>query len=295
MKIEKACGYVLKEPKVDLIFESVYANEIFDELVSYVAFGVEHFPFYVKLTYEVLSQHIRVKWKLKKFLSKTKVAYACLSDEVEKLGASLKLSRDDISKIKGRLEHDDGVFISDLSKGDSVALVIINENLEHSELKNVLFHELVHFFQWSTGKTMENVLGEDGLDMSKEDMIDISNAFKIDSLKTKSLIEQFFSPDEREAYYESIARRCIEVLNIEDKSRRNTFKWFIQLFKSQESMHSFKDYYENVSNEIEKFGVDRSCLRFREMKLLLIYGYYKISFTSMFNHLLGYFDRRFGN
>ena len=287
MRFEKVCSSILEESKVDLIFESVYANEIFQDLIDFVAFKVEHFPFYVVLDYEKLVSLIKVKWKLKKHLDRSKIVFICLSDEIEKTKKMLALSDDDIASISSRAKQKDGIFVSSLAD-KSKSLIVVNENLEYSDFKKTLFHEIIHFLQWNTGRTIHEILGEDGLDVSDQDVEEMSLVFHEDPTKLKDTIENFFDAEEREAYFQSIFTRCAEVLKLEHKNQRKIFKWFLQMLKNK-SYVSFRSYFDHVIDCSKDFGLTEIDFRSREMRLLLIYGFYEIGFTSLVNHLLGYF------
>lgn len=292
MKFEKAYNYILEESKINLIYESVYANEIFEDLIDFITYNIEHFPFYVKLTYEKLNELIQVKWKLKNHLDKSKVVYVCISDEINVIKKFLSLSDNETEEILSRIRQNEATFASDLSVNDNVSLIVISEELEHNELKRTLFHEVIHFLQWNTGRKIYDVLDENGLDISDEDAEEIGSILSIDSSAIKNMLKYFFNPEEREAYYESIFNECIRILGVDDRRQRKTFKWFIQMFKNENS-NTFEEYFDHIAKEINDFKIDIRCFRNREMKLMLIYGYFKIGFTSLLNHLLGYFDKRF--
>ena len=134
-----------------LIFEEVYINELFSKLLNFCYYQFIISDEILKIDYTQLINLIDPSWNGINHLSKMKQLWILSVTELDKL--MLTLTDNEIIKIKQKLNVDDGIFISDLNFDKNIGIIIIND-IPIKKYKEILMHELIHFFQWNTGKSI---------------------------------------------------------------------------------------------------------------------------------------------
>lgn len=292
MKIIEEHFNWLKEKTKDLVFEGVYLNEIFEDLMKVIKirFILSDKP--IEITFKDLCKYIPDSWKYKSSLDRRKTVKICMLDEMH----YLNLSEKEADELAERMKKDAACFMTSDTDVFS-SFIIINDTVLSDELDETLFHEMIHFFQWSTGKKLHDLFKKDEnpIEISEEDLESIENVFSISKIDTERLSSYYLDSFEREAFYHGMYEFFRKNLPHNLLVSRTRFKWFIDTFQNK-NKKSFEDYYADIKKVLgETYLLQDSLMMKMEIKILLLYGYFKIGFTSLKNHLLGYFDKDLTN
>ena len=279
---------LLEDKTADLIFEGIYLNGIFEDLMRIirVRFLMSDDP--IEVSFNDLDKFISSSWKHKSSLDRRKTVKICMLSEIDKL----QLIEKEKEEIKERMKKDEACF--GISEEDPFSsFIVVDDDVLSTDLDDALFHEMIHFFQWSIGKRVHDLFkkNENPIDLTNEDIKGIEKTFGLHHINAKRLVDYYLKSFEREAYYHEIFMFCRKKLPQLVMKNRTRFKWFIEIFQNKNEK-SFENYYMKVKIElVNTFGLEDSLLLNREVRILMLYGYFKIGFISLKNHLLGYFDK----
>lgn len=277
MKFDECYNRLLKKTTRNLVFEDVFFDDTFSGLIDYIDSELSMKPIcYVK--HEDLERLIPKAWKLKRKIDPRKTVAIVLEKDIKELD----LERSEKHDIRERLEKDDACFTYELQK-PMLSVIAINDNLPWVEFRDALFHELIHFFQWSTGESLHK-MKKSQKSPSIEDFNAMSNAMHVENNEIEELVKYVMDKGEREPFYNEIYKFCKKNNLAKDRVH---LKWFIESFLDEDSQ-TFEDYLAKLRKRIEKYKIDLSS---KATKILMIYGFYKVGFTSLKNHILSYFDK----
>lgn len=268
-----------------LIFEDIYTSDIFEKLINYISHKIRYNSDIVKINYDTLIDLLPKNWMGIKYLNRKKSLYV-LSVSVFTNQCNLNLTKAEIIYIDNTLNKDKGVFCSDFDNEKKIGLMILKDDLYEAEFKNICMHELIHFIQWSTGKTMHNILRNKQFNISSSDLNQIKNILKIDA---NNLIRNISDPAELEAYCNTIfydfKSFCFKH---KLKFNRDLILFICSIFKNK-NFNSFQDYYHDISAKLNSMDLNL-ILTLDSFAVLLLLGYFKIGFNAFKNHIYSYFE-----
>lgn len=281
-----------REKEKHLIFEHVYISEIFEKLNTYITNGLiyDKKP-YMKLTYQQIVELLPKDWKLLKYLNKNK-QLCVLSTLNFNNQCSLNLTNDEINNINEHLQNNKGVFSCNFDHEKNIGLIIINDKIYTGEFKSTLTHELIHFFQWNTGKSIKEFFNNKQFNIlnEKDIILEINKELNLSYEKVKNIIKTITSPNELESYINTIYYDLKEIFN---KTNRPFVRLHVsaicEIFDNNNDK-LFKNYYEYVKEQLKLYNLEQY-LQYDSITILLILGYLKIGFNSFKNHIYSYFDK----
>ena len=267
-----------------IITEHIYFDSLFKTLLTYCNNYLITSNELLKLTYNDLTTLIDSCWSGKKYLNKHKELYILFYENLDKIDWILE---EELNKIHERMKYDDGLFCSDFAQNQNVGLIILNE-IPYYEYKRVLMHELIHFFQWNTGKSIyqfqTSVLDD-------KEVEEISKILKIDISIIQSMIAHIQNARELESYCNNIFGYLKEFC----KEHNLIFNKFV--LKAicdccyNKFNNNFNEFYKLVKENFNQYlNID---VEFESKYLIyiLLLGYFKHGFNSFKNHLFGYYEK----
>lgn len=279
------CEELIKNQR-HLIFEDIYINELFDKLLNTCYYQFICKNEILKIDYSQLINLLNSNWTGIKYLSRSKELWILYVNDLKKL--SEYLSKNEMSIIKSRLENDDGIFVSDLNFNKNIGIIIINE-IPIRKYKSILMHELIHFFQWNTGKSIHQFIkNEKQIKIPDSVKQEISNILNINPENLEDILKYIQDAKELEAIINTIYNE----LKIFCKENSFVFNRLMisSICDSFENLKniSFTQYYKSVINKLDMFSeiLNLSCFN-----VLLLLGYFKQGYNSFKNHLYSYFDK----
>jgi hypothetical protein len=265
-----------------IITEHIYFDSLFKTLLIYCNNYLMTSNELLKITYNDLNTLIDSHWSGKKYLNKHKELYILFYENLDKIDWILE---EELNKIHERMKYDDGLFCSDFEKNQNVGLIILNE-IPYCEYKRVLMHELIHFLQWNTGKSIyqfqTSVLDD-------KEVEEIGKLLKFDISTIQSMIAHIQNARELESYCNNI----FDYLKEFCKEHKLTFNKFVLRTICDccynKFDETFPEYYKQViKNFKNNLGIEIN-FESKYMIYIMILGYFKHGYNSFKNHLFGYF------
>lgn len=252
----------LIEEQKELIFEEIYINEVFDKLLNFCYYQFISKNEILKIDYNQLVKLLNSNWSGIKKLSKTKGLWLLYINDLNKLAKYL--TENELSEINSRLKNDDGIFVTDLKFNKNIGIIIINE-IPIRKYKSVLMHELIHFFQWNTGKSMHQFINnEQQINIPDTVKKEISDILNIDLEKINDILKYIQNAKELEPLINTIYNE-LKIFCEEHELRFNrlTISSICESFKSTKNI-SFTQYYTDVVNKLDIFSevLNLSCFKF---------------------------------
>lgn len=266
-----------------ILTEHIYFDSLFENLINYCCHFLITSDELLKINFDDLNTLIDSKWTGKKYLNKNKKLYILFYDMLDKINW---ITKEELKEIDKRIKLDNGIFCSDFKNDKNTAIIILNE-LPIYEYKRVIMHELIHFFQWNTGKSIHQFQRSE---INSNELNEIKNILKIDNVQ--SVISYVQNANEVETF-------CNNIFNyLKDfcKEHNLTFNKFIisaicDCFQNKDQI-SFQKYYENVLQNFKKyFNLNINISDFNYFNYMLLLGFFKHGFNSFKNHLFGYFQK----
>jgi len=274
-----------------LIFEHIYISEIFTELNEYckdqLLLGEKS---YIMLNYQQIIEMLPKNWKLLKYLNKNKNVYIISANKFTNQ-CDLNLTQTEIEDINNHLQKDKGTFAGNFENDKINGIIVINDLEPIGEFKSTLTHELIHFFQWNTGKTIKEFFNEQNFDikLTDKDLTDISILLNLEKTDIYDLFKRTLTPDELEVYthdtYYDIKKFCY---NKKLRFSKLIFSMFIESFEQYED--TFLKYYNEVINQLIEYHI-KDYENSSTFKYLIILGYMKQGFNSFKNYIYSYFNK----
>jgi hypothetical protein len=252
----------LIEEQKQLIFEEIYINELFDRLLNFCYYQFISKNEILKIDYNQLIKLLNPNWSGIKKLSKTKELWLLDLDDLNNL--SKYLTENELSEINSRLKNDDGLFVADLKFNKNIGIIIINE-IPIKNYKRILMHELIHFFQWNTGKSIHQFINnEQQINISDTVKKEISDILNIDLEKIEDILKYIQNAKELEPLINTIYNE-LKIFCEEHELRFNrlTISSICESFKSVKNI-SFTQYYNDVIKKLDIFSdvLNLSCFKF---------------------------------
>jgi hypothetical protein len=216
----------------------------------------------LKIDYNQLIKLLNPNWSGIKKLSKTKELWLLDLDDLNNL--SKYLTENELSEINSRLKNDDGLFVADLKFNKNIGIIIINE-IPIKNYKRILMHELIHFFQWNTGKSIHQFINnEQQINISDTVKKEISDILNIDLEKIDDILKYIQNVKELESLVNTIYNE-LKCFCEEHKLRFRllTISSICESFKSAKNI-LFTQYYNDVIKKLDIFSdvLNLSCFKF---------------------------------
>lgn len=279
--------YIFKEINQSLIYEKIYKNEFFDDFLNFCYRALICSDDELKFFYDDFKKLINPHWGNLKKLSKSKylqiLFYTNLENQID------WLTETELNKIHERMKHDDGLFCSDFENKPNAGLIILNE-IPLYMYKPTVMHELIHFFQWSTGKTIHQFLT---VDLSEQEKTEISNLLNLN----KDRINFYLSYIQNSSEMEAISNNVYNYLKQFAKKYNLRFNGMLlgQILDCFENTNftSFNEYFHNVIDKLDPMIFLDKLKDSNYFIYLVLLGYIKQGFNSFKNHLAGYLEQEF--
>lgn len=266
-----------------IISEHIYFDSLFENLINYCCHFLITSDEILKINFDDLNTLIDSKWSGKKYLNKNKKLCILFYDMLDKIKW---ITKEELKEIDKRITSDNGIFCSDFKNDKNTAIIILNE-IPIYEYKRVIIHELIHFFQWNTGKSIHQFQRSE---VNSNELNEIKNILKIDNVQ--SVISYVQNANEVETFCNNVFNYLKEFC----KEHNLTFNKFIisaicDCFQNKNQI-SFQKYYENVLQNFKKyFNLNINISDFNYFNYILLLGFFKHGFNSFKNHLFGYFQK----
>lgn len=268
-----------------LIFENVYMLEIFQNLINYCWDQILYHTDVVYIDYKKLMFLLPKNLNFKKYFNKNKSLFVLAASNYTNQ-CRLNLTRKEILEINEKFTFDKGLFLSDFDNDKTNSLLILKDSLYEYEFKNVFLHEIIHFVQWSTGKTIKSLLKDKQYNISNDDKLEIKNILNLD---VEKYIKYISNPKELEAYCNTIFYELKYFCIKNDLPFTREFISLIcDVFKN--NFCSFKKYYENILTTLKDLNLE-ILLKFDSIIILMLIGYFKIGYNTFKSHIYFYFDK----
>lgn len=289
----------------NIITEDLYCSDIFNELFKYIKTKT-FLTDYIYLTGKEIKELLPSIWNGLKYLKDNKNVYIFNIDFtkdqlLQLLSKVLNIkNEEDIAKLKDILAKNNyGEFISNTNYlNNNQSLILLNENIEYSQLFNITIHELIHYFQWNSGRSIYNFKQIQKFNNEQIPYIDIQDTLNFNNLnECKKFINSILSDSEYITYCSTIFN---ELKTIYKHYPIKIIKYCLDLlfeiiFNSQKQyQNEFKKYINNIIlkieesefPEIDKFINNKECFYY-----LILIGYFKLGFNTIKNHLYGYYNK----
>jgi len=269
-----------------IIGESVYAYEELKPLIDDIYSKIISYKHCISNGEEILSLLNLNRKKLKKF-NPNSILYVSFFKFIDELDI---LTDDQIEDVKRRMRDDDGLLVSDFSGKDEF-LIVIKKFFDSNSIFTVLYHELIHFLQISTGMKIHDIL-KCKESISKNDVLSISETLGMNPGIVRDAFGYFYKKTEFEAFIANIfleLRRFFEENDI--SFTREIFHRVLDSFKQKDKV-DFYEYFFNVNRSLALVNLKLSKLSsLKFFRLMYIYGYFRKGFLTVKTHLFGYLDK----
>lgn len=292
--------------ETNIITEDIYRFELFIKLNTYILNNLflDKKP-YIYLTGEEIKNYLPKTWNGIKYIKSNKNVYVFDEDfENPTVFNYIKFTEEEKQKLSNKLKSNTtkGEFIEDLINMKSTeSIILINNKLSmHPEMAyNILSHELIHYFQWNSGRSIYNIKQTNMFNISNisnEELQEILECLKLKNLnETKFLITNTINKDE----YVTVSQEIFENLfncsnNNYDRCNMLTHTIFECLDEKYDKNISFKMFYNNLISKLERLNkimvyLDLDLFK-PDIHKLIIYKWFGIGYNTIKNHVYSYLN-----
>lgn len=204
-----------------------------------------------------------------------------------------KLTNNQLEKIYKAMQSDSGFFLTDFENIDNTESIIFIKEQQIPDFNQILGHELIHYFQWNTGKSIYNIKSIIENDNNNINMINklFNCSLTIDDLN------KIINKKELVTYAFQIFNTIKKLGEQNRKFIINTFNLLFLVFKPNiddlpfesfwiNSLKKSKDLFE-IYNEYNDIILNKNHL----IIPILLSAFYNIGYYTLKNHIYGYIDK----
>ena len=270
-----------------IINEDIYQVEIFEKIIDKI-----YKEEYIHLTTQNVKQLLPDTWNGKKYLKNNKNIHIfnIPFEEGFKNEKNLNFTSKELNDINNSFKHSKGFFTYDLdniSKEES--FLFINKNLTYYDWVETLTHELVHYFQWSSGRSKypfkKDITNNNDLDL-------INKTLNTNIPNVKSLLNKCqFASYSLEIYY-SILYKVKNDINL----AKNAIAKLFFILQNKNHITQFDKYWQNCLNTFNTYCpndklVEDLLLNDDHLLILKVSGFYECGFNTLKNHIYSYINK----
>lgn len=268
-----------------LITEDVFTVDIFYNLIS----KIRHSN-YLFLTSNDIKKLLPQQWNGKKYLKDNKNLHIFNVDFTIPFTHNF-FTPQEIVQINQDMQKTDGFF---MSKNLFQGYLFINNNLNNFMFINTISHQLIHYFQWNTGRSIYDINKEKQKIIGRtQDIQDINQIFNL----TLTNLNSILNSHEYSSYALNIYYTIQQIAKRYNEDEKYSTQILLDILKNKYHNKQFKDYWKSCLDKYQLFykqskTVSHLLNNGQYILLLILCGFYEIGFNTIKNHLMSYYNKQ---